>query len=40
MPSRLLRAVGSPLAGLSDHLDVAVMGVPSISRTSRPASGD
>lgn len=26
--------------GSSDHLDVAVTGVPSISRTSLPASGD
>lgn len=32
--------VGSLPVGLSDPLGVAVTGVPSTSRTSRPASGD
>lgn len=32
--------VGFHQVDLSDHLDVAVMGALSISRTSHPASGD
>lgn len=39
MRSLFLLTVGSLLVVLSDHLDVAVMGVPSISRISPPASG-
>lgn len=40
MRSLFLLTVGSLPVDLSDHLDVAVTGVPSTSRTSRPASGD
>lgn len=40
MRSLFLLTAGSLPVGLSDHLDVAVTGGPSTSRTSPPASGD
>lgn len=40
MLSPCLLTVGSHQVDSSGHLDVAVMGALSISRTSRPASGD